>query len=55
MHVERCARRYVGKEFLCDMWTAWRKIEGLPLNGPGRGRYEEEYLGMRHGHDDVVV
>jgi hypothetical protein len=32
------------KEFLADLWTTWRKLEGLEV----RSRYSEEKLGLIH-------
>ena len=43
-HVHNMAIRYMVKEFLADLWTTWRTIEGLPV----RGRYSEEKLGIIH-------
>ena len=50
-HSEKCkghrhnmAVRYAVKEFLADLWTEWRMIEGLPV----RSRYAEEKLGIVH-------
>lgn len=44
-HRDRAARRHMVKEFLKDLYAAWRKIEGLPARKP----YAEEYLGKKHG------
>jgi hypothetical protein len=43
-HIHNMAIRYMIKEFLADLWTAWRTIEGLPV----RLRYSEEKLGIIH-------
>lgn len=43
-HRHNMAVRYMIKEFLADLWTEWRKIEGLPV----RSRYNEEKLGIVH-------
>lgn len=43
-HRHNMAVRYMIKEFLADLWTEWRKIEGLPV----RPRYSEEKLGIVH-------
>ncbi len=38
------AMRYMNKQFLKDLYNAWREIEGLPIRPP----YAEEYLGKKH-------
>lgn len=43
-HRHNMAVRYMVKEFLADLWTEWRTIEGLPV----RSRYGEEKLGIIH-------
>ena len=43
-HRDRAALRYMTKQFLQDLYAAWRKIEGLPVRPP----YAEEYLGKVH-------
>lgn len=43
-HRHNMAVRYMVKEFLADLWTEWRTIEGLEL----RSRYNEEKLGLIH-------
>lgn len=43
-HRHNMAVRYMVKEFLADLWTEWRTIEGLPV----RSRYNEEKLGIVH-------
>lgn len=43
-HRHNMAVRYMVKEFLADLWTEWRTIEGLPV----RSRYAEEKLGIVH-------
>lgn len=44
-HVHNASIRYVVKMFLCDLYAAWKKIEGLPAEVP----YHEAKLGLRHG------
>lgn len=43
MHKHRMANRYMIKQFLRDMWVAWRKIEGLDITEP----YEVAVLGRK--------
>jgi hypothetical protein len=43
-HRHNMAIRYMVKEFLADLWTVWRTIEGLPV----RGTYGEDKLGIVH-------
>lgn len=43
-HRHNASVRYMIKEFLADLWTEWRTIEGLPV----RSRYAEEKLGIVH-------
>lgn len=43
-HRHNMAVRYMIKEFLADLWTHWRTLEGLPV----RSRYAEEKLGIVH-------
>ena len=43
-HRHNMAIRYMVKEFLADLWTEWRTLEGLPV----RSRYAEEKLGIVH-------
>jgi Tfp pilus assembly protein FimV len=43
-HTHAMATRYMIKEFLADLWTKWRVLEGLPV----RSRYAEEKLGLVH-------
>lgn len=43
-HRHNMAKRYMIKEFLADLWTHWRELEGLPV----RSRYNEEKLGLVH-------
>lgn len=43
-HRHNAAVRYMVKEFLADLWTRWRTLEGLPV----RSRYAEEKLGIVH-------
>ena len=37
--------RYMIKQFVADLWVAWRKQEGLPITAP----YAEAKLGLVHG------
>lgn len=43
-HRHNMAVRYMIKEFLADLWTVWRTVEGLPV----RGTYAEDKLGIVH-------
>lgn len=43
-HQHKAANRYMVKQFLKDLYVAWRTVEGLPVRAP----YEEEYLGKKH-------
>jgi hypothetical protein len=43
-HRHKAAIRKMIKEFLKDLYVAWRTIEGLPVREP----YMVEYLGKRH-------
>jgi hypothetical protein len=43
-HQHKAANRYMVKQFLKDLYVAWRTLEGLPVRKP----YEEEYLGKQH-------
>jgi hypothetical protein len=45
-HIHNCAIRYMVKMFIIDLYSAWRKLEGLPVSKP----YAEEKLGLVHGH-----
>ncbi|MEG2262839.1 MAG: hypothetical protein RSC43_00135 [Clostridia bacterium] len=48
-HKNTMALRYAVKQFLRDMWTTWRTLEGLEVTAP----YEEAYLGRKpHGYND---
>ena len=42
--VVRTAMRKTAKVFLCNLWGAWRSLEGLPINRP---IYEVEKLGHK--------
>jgi len=44
LHRHNAATRYMIKMFLADLWTEWRKLEGLEV----KGSYQEEVLGHRH-------
>ncbi len=46
-HRHAMALRYMIKMFLLDLYTNWRRIEGLPVTVP----YHEGKLGMKHGVD----
>ena len=43
-HRHKAAIRKMIKEFLKNLYIAWRTIEGLPIREP----YEVEYLGKTH-------
>lgn len=44
-HRDNMAKRYMIKQFLADLYVAWRTLEGLPVAQP----YSEAKLGLRHG------
>ncbi len=44
-HKHNMAIRYAVKQFLYDLYDAWRKLEGLPVSLP----YAEAKLGLVHG------
>jgi hypothetical protein len=44
------ATRYMIKQFLCDLYNAWRPLEGLPVAPP----YAEAKLGLKHGEDKAA-
>ena len=48
IHINKIAERYMIKCFLRDMWTTWRKLEGLEVSEP----YEVAKLGKRPHHDN---
>ena len=48
-HRHRAALRYLAKMVLLSIWREWRQLEGLPV----RDSYQEEYLGHRHGGDQL--
>ncbi len=49
LHKHRMAMRYMIKQFVRDMWIAWRALEGLEVTDP----YEEVFLGRKHhGYND---
>lgn len=50
-HIHAMARRKTMQVFIEDLWMAWRKIEGLPLNG---GTYAEDKLGIHHHQGRVT-
>lgn len=43
-HRDKAAKRYMVKNFLKDLYVAWRECEGLTVRAP----YSEEYLGKVH-------
>lgn len=43
-HIDRAAKRYMIKQFLKDLYVAWRTMEGLEVRPP----YQEEKLGHKH-------
>ncbi len=45
IHIHQAAIRKMIKEFLKDLYVAWRELEGLPIREP----YSKEYLGKEHG------
>jgi len=49
IHIHRAAMRKMIKEFLKDLYVAWRTLDDLPMRRP----YEEEYLGRSH-HEEVI-
>lgn len=48
---DRAAKRYMIKEFLKDLYSHWRALEGLPVRPP----YSEEYLGKKHEVRELVT
>lgn len=46
-HRDRAAKRYMIKEFLKNLYAAWRQAEGLEVRKP----YAEEYLGIVHNQE----
>ena len=48
----KMAVRKTGHLFLVHLWEAWRRIEGLPLNG---GSYEKAKLNIIHNYDTPRV
>lgn len=49
-HRHAMAVRYMIKEFLADLWTEWRTLEGLEV----RPRYNEEKLGIYHSKEKAA-
>lgn len=50
-HKHNMSMRYAVKQFLRDMWVAWRTVEGLEVTVP----YEVQYLGKKpHGYNDAA-
>jgi Transposase IS116/IS110/IS902 family len=49
-HRHAMAVRYVAKIFLINLYTEWRKMEGLPVSVP----YHEAKLGLFHGQKDAA-
>ena len=51
LHKHRMAIRYAVKQFVRDLWIAWRKLEGLEVGEP---YYEVAKLGMKpHGYNGI--
>ena len=50
-HRHNMAMRYIVKQFLVELYTKWREIEGLPVSVP----YAEAKLGLVHGEEKKVV
>jgi hypothetical protein len=46
LHIERRARRKLGKVFLSCLWIAWRELEGLPVTKP--------YASKLDGHTHMI-
>src|SRR5207247_9955187 len=46
-HRHNAAMRYMVKMFLLQLWTTWRKLDGLVVTVP----YSEAKLGIVHGQD----
>lgn len=46
IHLNKMAKRYMMKIFLGDLFTEWKKLEGLPVPTT----YEERFLGMDPHH-----
>lgn len=46
--INNAAKRYMVKQFLADLWTTWRTMEGLPVTAP----YHEAVLGHVHGGEN---
>jgi hypothetical protein len=40
-HIDSMAKRWMMRNFVRDLWVAWRTLEELPVSRP----YEEEFLG----------
>lgn len=51
IHIHQAAVRKMVKEFLKDLYVAWRELEGLPIRDP----YDKEYLGREHGDRAVAM
>ena len=49
-HRHNMAIRYVAKQFLVELHTEWRRLEGLPVSVP----YAEAKLGLKHGQRDAA-
>lgn len=51
-HINNVAKRWMIRNFVRDLWVAWRQVEGLPVTIP----YEQEFLGKApHKWPNVVV
>jgi hypothetical protein len=49
-HRHNMAVRFVAQRFLCDLYNAWRPIEGLPV----APEYAEAKLGLKHCPDAAI-
>jgi hypothetical protein len=50
-HRHNMAIRYMVKEFLADLWTIWRTLEGLET----KPRYAEAKLGIIHSKPQRII
>ena len=51
-HIHNVAKRWMIRNFVRDLWVAWRTVEGLPVTVP----YEQEFLGKApHKWPNLVV
>jgi hypothetical protein len=51
-HSDLQARRKMTKEFLADLWTEWRKVEGLPTSPKYSARFHPE---AQEEEKDIIV